>query len=210
MRKVVLVVAVMALALLLASGVALAVNKAGTNGPDTLTGTNRADNLLGRGGNEDISGLGGADDILGGGGRDVLQGGPPPRPEFPPRCEASPNNDDIVGGAGNDFLNGNVGSDQLVGGSRDDVLWEEVCFRGDGEAGTFETLIGGDGNDFLWVRDTPFQAARKDLVLCGAGRDGASVDRVDVVVGCERLMFRHPTHEEHIRILAKRGLGGRV
>jgi hypothetical protein len=86
----------------------------------------------------------------------------------------------------------------------------EVCFRGDGEFGTFEILIGGDGNDFLWVRDTPFQAPRKDLVLCGDGRDGASVDRVDVVVGCERLMFRHPTHEEHLRILAKRGLEGRV
>jgi hypothetical protein len=212
MRRVVLVLVAMALALLLASGVAWAVVKIGGPGPDVLRGTNGPDTLLGKGGNDDISGLGGADDILGGGGRDVLQGGPPPpRPEFPPRCEASPNNnDDIVGGAGNDFLNGNVGSDQLVGGSGDDVLWEEVCFRGDGEAGTFETLIGGDGNDFLWVRDTPFQAARKDLVLCGAGRDGASVDRVDVVVGCEKLMFRDPTHEEHIRILAKRGLGGRV
>jgi Ca2+-binding RTX toxin-like protein len=212
MRRVVLVLAAMALAVLLASGVARAVNKIGTNGPDTLRGANKADNLVGRGGNDDISGLGGADDILGEGGRDVLQGGPPPpQPEFPPRCETSPNNDDdIVGGDGNDFLNGNLGNDQLVGGSGDDVLWEEVCFRGDGEAGTSETLIGGGGNDFLWVRDTPFQAARKDLVLCGAGRDGASVDRVDVVVGCERLMFRHPTHEEHLRILAKRGLEGRV
>ena len=36
MRRVVLVLAAMALALLLASGVALAVNKVGTNGPDTL------------------------------------------------------------------------------------------------------------------------------------------------------------------------------
>jgi RTX calcium-binding nonapeptide repeat (4 copies) len=212
MRRVALVLAAMALALLLASGVAWAVNKIGTNGPDTLTGTNRADNLLGRGGNDDISGLGGPDELLGGGGRDVLQGGPaPPRPEFPPRCEASSNNNDvIVGGAGNDFLNGNIGTDRLVGGRGHDVLWEEVCFRGDGEPGTFETLIGGAGNDFLWVRDTPFPVPREDLVLCGAGRDVASVDRVDVVVGCERLMFRHPTHEEHLRILAKRGLEGRV
>ena len=36
MRRVVLVLAAMALALLLASGVALAVNKVGTSGPDTL------------------------------------------------------------------------------------------------------------------------------------------------------------------------------
>jgi Ca2+-binding RTX toxin-like protein len=212
MRRVALVFVAMALALLLASGVALAVNKNGTNSPDTLRGTNKDDNLLGKGGNDDISGLGGPDNILGGGGRDVVQGGPaPPRPEFPPRCEASPNNNDVlIGGAGNDFLNGNLGTDRLVGGRGDDVLWEEVCFRGAGESGKFEILMGGAGNDFLWVRDTPFPVPPKDLVLCGAGRDVASVDRVDVVVGCEKLMFRHPTHEEHVQVLAKRGLGGRV
>jgi hypothetical protein len=49
MRRAVLVVAAMALALLLASGVAWAVNKVGTDGPDILRGTNRADNLLGEG-----------------------------------------------------------------------------------------------------------------------------------------------------------------
>jgi hypothetical protein len=43
MRRVALVLVAMALALLLASGVALAVNKVGTNGPDTLRGTNGDD-----------------------------------------------------------------------------------------------------------------------------------------------------------------------
>ena len=211
-RRVALVLAVMALALLLASEVAWAVNEVGTNGPDTLRWTNGDDNLIGKGGNDDIFGLGGRDAVVGGAGRDVMQGGPPPpRPEVPPRCEAAPNNnDDLTGGAGNDFLNGNVGTDRLLGGTGDDVLWEEVCIGGGGEAGTFEILMGGAGNDFLWVRDTPFPVPPKDLVLCGAGRDVASVDRVDVVVGCERLMFRHPTHEEHLRILDKRGLRGRV
>jgi Ca2+-binding RTX toxin-like protein len=52
-------------ALLLASGVALAVNKIGTNGPDTLRGTNAADNLDGRGGNDVLYGLGGRDNLLG-------------------------------------------------------------------------------------------------------------------------------------------------
>jgi hypothetical protein len=212
MRKTVLLLASIALTMMLASGVALAVNKVGTSGPDTLRGTNEGDNLVGQGGNDDISGAGGRDVVVGGGGRDVVQGGPfPPRPETPPRCEASPNNnDELTGGAGNDFLNGNVGTDQLVGGTGDDVLWEEVCFGGGGESGKFETLIGGAGNDFLWVRDTPFPVPPKDLVLCGAGRDVASVDKDDVVVGCERVMFRHPTHEEHVRALDKRGLGGRV
>jgi hypothetical protein len=48
MRRVVLVLAAMALAMLLASGVAWAVTKIGTNGPDTLRGTTKSDNLVGR------------------------------------------------------------------------------------------------------------------------------------------------------------------
>ena len=42
--------------LVVASGVALAVSKLGTNGPDTLTGTDKSDFLLGRGGGDDIYG----------------------------------------------------------------------------------------------------------------------------------------------------------
>ena len=55
MRRTILMVAAMALILLVASGVALAVNKIGTNGPDTLRGTNGADNLLGNDGNDIFS-----------------------------------------------------------------------------------------------------------------------------------------------------------
>jgi Ca2+-binding RTX toxin-like protein len=70
MRRLVLLLAVMALALVLASGGVLAVNRIGTNGPDTLKGTNRADSLLGKGGNDDLFGLGGRDNLLGGDGKD--------------------------------------------------------------------------------------------------------------------------------------------
>ena len=49
MRRVVFVLAAVALAMLLASGVALAVNEIGTDGPDTLRGTNGSDALFGRG-----------------------------------------------------------------------------------------------------------------------------------------------------------------
>ena len=54
MRRVVLTLAAMALALLLASGVAWAVNKVGTDGPDTLRGTHGDDNLLGKGGSDEL------------------------------------------------------------------------------------------------------------------------------------------------------------
>src|SRR3712207_7309196 len=73
MRRVALGLAAMALALLLASGVALAVNKVGTNGPDTLRGTNGDDNLLGKGGsNDELFSLNGRDNLLGGAGKDCL------------------------------------------------------------------------------------------------------------------------------------------
>ncbi|MDQ5828189.1 MAG: hypothetical protein M3441_29125, partial [Chloroflexota bacterium] len=75
MRRAILVLTVMAATLVVASGLAWAVNKVGTNGPDTLRGTNGADNLLGRGGNDVLYGLGGRDNLLGEEGKDWVLGG---------------------------------------------------------------------------------------------------------------------------------------
>jgi len=58
MRRTIVLLATMALTLLVASGVALAVTRIGTNGPDTLRGTNGTDNLLGNGGNDVLYALG--------------------------------------------------------------------------------------------------------------------------------------------------------
>ena len=49
MRRVILLLTVMAATLVVASGLAWAVTKIGTNGPETLRGTNRDDNLIGKG-----------------------------------------------------------------------------------------------------------------------------------------------------------------
>jgi Ca2+-binding RTX toxin-like protein len=64
-----------AVTLVVASGVSLALNKVGTNGPDNLRGTNKSDFLSGRGGCDDIYGLGGTDNLQGGPGKDFLFGG---------------------------------------------------------------------------------------------------------------------------------------
>ena len=56
MRRTIVLLATMALTLLVASGVALAVTKIGTNGPDTLRGTNGNDNLIGKGATTTYSG----------------------------------------------------------------------------------------------------------------------------------------------------------
>ena len=69
MRRMVLLLTVMATCLLVASGVALAVTKIGTDGPDTLRGTNGADKLLGKGANDVLYALAGRDNLLGRGGQ---------------------------------------------------------------------------------------------------------------------------------------------
>src|SRR5215218_5508375 len=87
MRKTLLLLTTMALALLLAAGMALAapitcqvgVTCKGTSSADTITGTTSNDTIKGRGGDDTITALDGKDKIDGG-----------------------PNNDTMDGGAGND------------------------------------------------------------------------------------------------------------
>jgi Ca2+-binding RTX toxin-like protein len=74
MRRTLLSLTTMVVALLLASGVALAVNKVGTNAPDTLRGTNKADILLGRDANDILIALAGDDTLLGEHGKDIVFG----------------------------------------------------------------------------------------------------------------------------------------
>ena len=94
MRRTILLLVTMALTLLVASGVALAVTRIGTDGPDTLRGTRGSDQLLGMGGSDWINGRPGDDVILGGRGGDTLIDGP--LREFAV--------DTLEGGAGNDDL----------------------------------------------------------------------------------------------------------
>src|SRR5215211_6064663 len=112
MRRTILLLATMALTLLVASGVALAVTKIGTNGPDTLRGTNEADNLLGKGGNDVLFSLAGRDTLLGEEGKDWVLGGN--------------GSDKIVGGEGNDYLvdgeRRGGATDIITGGDGNDVI----------------------------------------------------------------------------------------
>src|SRR5215213_1783497 len=83
MRKTLLLLTTMALALLVAGGVALAatvtcqvgVTCNGTSSDDTITGTTSNDTIKGRGGNDTISALDGIDKINGGPKNDTMDGG---------------------------------------------------------------------------------------------------------------------------------------
>jgi hypothetical protein len=78
----------------------------------------------------------------------------------------------LYGGAAGDTLAGNSRANTLDGGpGADDIT---------GGRGT-DGLYGGAGDDRIDAAD-----GAVDVVDCGAGRDRATVDRVDRVTGCER------------------------
>ncbi len=181
MRRAILLLATMMVALLTASGVALAVNKIGTDGPDTLRGTNGDDNLLGKGGDDKLFSLAGNDNLLGGPGKDVVVGGTAPGAGFGgDDASASGGDKNLLGGPGNDWVNGGRGPNNVLGGAGNDVVV-------DGPDREFSTdnVSAGEGNDVVAARNKP---AYKDMVTCGDGFDRVMADPNDVVADdCERV-----------------------
>jgi Ca2+-binding RTX toxin-like protein len=210
---------VMALALVLASGGVLAVNRIGTNGPDTLKGTNGADSLLGKGGNDDLFVLGGRDNLLGGDGKAWVLGGNEQRllggdnnlvgGSGNDGVQSGRGSDSVLGGSGNDFVTGDNGSHNIVGEEGMDLVdggrGSDREEGGDGPAllvgGPFgdtskdDTLSSGDGDDAFFVDNGP---ATRDKVSCGSGFDRVAADTKDVVApDCEQVR-RGPTAGEKL------------
>ena len=183
MRRVILLLALMALALVVASGVAWAVTKVGTDGPDTLRGTNGDDKLLGIGGNDRLFSLAGNDTLLGGPGKDVVFGG-----RIVGRCcddnDFSGGDKNLSGGPGNDDVEGGRGSDNIVGGRGNDLLFEGA----EPDVAKIDNLSAGAGNDAVWVLN--WSPVGKDVLSCGSGFDRVLADRTDVIApDCERVFF---------------------
>jgi Ca2+-binding RTX toxin-like protein len=182
MKRILVLLTVMAVTLVVASGVAWAVNKVGTNGPDTLRGTNRDDNLSGKGGNDVLFSLNGRDNLLGGPGRDVVLG---ENESF----NSSGGDKNLEGGSGNDIVVGGRGSDKVLGDAGNDFLVD-----GPTRKFSLDRLSGGDGNDVFLVENVP---AVKDIVTCGGGFDRVLADRKDVVApDCEKVQIVHGSLEE--------------
>jgi Ca2+-binding RTX toxin-like protein len=173
MRRAILLLTVMAAALVLGSGVAWAVNKIGTDGPDTLRGTNGADNLVGLGGNDILFALAGKDNLLGGEGKDILVAGTPRHP--------SGGDKSLAGGSGNDVVLGGRGSDNILGETGNDLVLDVD------DLNDFSTdkLSTGDGNDVVAIFNNP---AFRDVVTCGSGFDRVFADKKDTIApDCERV-----------------------
>jgi Ca2+-binding RTX toxin-like protein len=161
MRRVAFLLTVMGVALILASGVALAASIAcsggeclGTEGDDSMTGTDGYDLMYGLGGNDNMFGHFGNDDMFGGSGDDFLLGDEDY--DFP---DTFLGNDTLYGGPGNDDLRGGFGNDKIY---------------------------GGDGDDFIFAYDRLAVTTGADVVDCGLGKDTVHYDKeVDKVRGCE-------------------------
>jgi len=174
-RRVVLVLAATALTLLLASGVAWAVNKIGTDGPDTLRGTNEDDNLVGKDGNDALFAQRGNDTLLGRPGKDVVTA-------ETERGRSYGGQKNMTGGPGNDVVFGGKGSDNIAGGGGNDYLIDGFEVDPNEDA-----VSGGPGNDGLWVWNRP---AGEDVVTCGGGLDRVFADRDDTLApDCERVFI---------------------
>jgi hypothetical protein len=156
------------LAMVLATGMAWAASKTGTDGNDRLRGTPQADDIDAKAGNDVARGKKGSDHIWGRYGEDKLYGGW--------------GKDKVNGGRHNDTLDGGPRNDVVRGGQGRDDIW--------GGTGT-DRLFGGKGNDEIHTGgDFP------DVVDCGPGRrDWVSYDSTDQVVNCERKEFRGDTSE---------------
>ena len=177
MRRTILLLATMALTLFVASGVALAVTKIGTDGPDFLMGTNGDDTLIGKGGNDDLLAKGGNDTLLGGPGRDNVLGG------YEYIAFPSGGEKHLLGGPGNDRVNGGSGFDNIVGEAGNDYLIGDPS-----RELSKDKVVGGEGNDVIDVLSYPADPAAKDTVVCGAGFDRVLADRADLVApDCERV-----------------------
>jgi Ca2+-binding RTX toxin-like protein len=180
MRRTLLLLSTMMLALLLASGVAWAVNMVGTNGPDTLRGTNGDDNLIGKGGNDRLFALDGRDNLLGGPGKDLVGTDPTVWRRGDKNLQGGPGNDIVFGARGSDNVLGDEGNDWLIDGPTRESSLDKVS--------------GGDGNDVLLVENVP---ATKDIATCGGGFDRVLADRKDLVApDCERVRIAHGSLEE--------------
>src|SRR5919107_1480274 len=160
MRRLVFLLTVIALVLVLASGVALAVDRIGTNGPDTLRGTNGADNVLGGSGNDFVTGDRGSDSLVGEEGMDLVDGGPGP--------------DRVGGGDGPDLLIDGpfeeTSRDTLSSGDGNDALFV------DNRPATRDIVTCGSGFDRVVADERDLVASDCEQVRRGPNA-GPSLER---------------------------------
>ncbi|WP_138468021.1 calcium-binding protein [Poseidonocella sp. HB161398] len=164
----------------------------------SLTGTAGAEYLGGGLGAVTLRGLGGDDSLDGGELRDLLEGG-----DGDDLLRGGVSVDTLLGGAGDDTLYGediphrawtNHGADYLDGGEGNDVLigadtfadyglYYEFCeYCANEQPGYADTLIGGAGDDTLWMslRDEVWGGEGADVFTFLPGGSGRTYTEVTI------------------------------
>ena len=187
MRRIILLFTVMAVALVVSSGVGWAAIKFGTERSEFIEGTKKADILYGKGGHDSLAGRGGNDTIYGGKGGDSLHGGSFKDNEiFQGRKLVPDGNDKLFGGVGHDCVWGGTGNDILYGGKGNDFVGT-YCLDFLFDAGN-DIMYGGPGNDLIIAFEEGPRSGRevRDIVYCGPGIDSVDYQRgVDIIFDCE-------------------------
>jgi Ca2+-binding RTX toxin-like protein len=187
MRNTIWVLASVALAMLVASGVAWAANIQcptggttrlgfhkcwGTAEADTMIGTPKLDYIYGKKGADKIYGRARTDGLFGGRGPDKLYGGGDAKLDA---LWGNEGPDQLYGGRGSDRLHPNgvhwdysrladTSDDQVHGGKGDDI------FTGYRASSGVDRLYGEDGNDDFFVEQRRWgDPVTKEIVDCGAG-----------------------------------------
>jgi hypothetical protein len=189
MRRVGLLLAVMAMALVVGSGAALAAVKYGTDGSDYLVGTKGEDVLYGRGGNDGLAGKGEDDVLYGDEGSDAIHGGSFDLDEIFDGNRMVPDGEDkVYGGAGRDCVWGGSEDDVLYGGAGSDFVGT-YCLDFVMDTGN-DVMHAGSGNDFIMAVEAPSRypnLQERDVVFCGPGTDEVYYQKgVDQIFDCER------------------------
>jgi|SRR5215208_3771128 len=210
MRKTLLLLTTMALALLVAGGVALADHLAntvqcdptlqngycwGTEESDHMYGSTvpvqfpdqQVDIIVGFGGDDQVDALGNNDYVEGDEGNDTIYGGE----GGDHGLWAGPGNDRVFGAAGEDYIWGQEGDDFVHGGPGNDLIENETGLPDVG-AGK-DQARGGGGNDIIFTgshRDDGSSSngdGYVDAVDCGSGTDTVHFEKgVDKInANCE-------------------------
>ena len=160
MRRVGFVMTMMAVALVVGSGVAVAAVKFGTDEQDFLMGTKDDDVLHGKGGTDFVDGRGGDDVLYGGAGGDEVI--------------SFPGDDILFGGRGNDFVIEGKGNNTLFGGGGNDFF----------QATAIDPDRPGSVDTTPRKRDLVFCGSGRDTVVVDPG----GIDFV--ASDCERVYAR--------------------
>ncbi len=180
MRRLTLLFATMAMALVLSAGVAFALTVDCTAGRGCV-GTDEPDTLNGSVSHDDMDGRQAGDELFGNDGHDWMQGD-----AYAPTDSSTDGDDRIFGGAGYDGMVGYGGSDFLSGGGASDFIEAIENSNNPGE----DTVNGGGGNDFIDAID-----GTKDTINCGKGaKDRVFYDKsIDTVASnCEVKRTKYP------------------